>query len=752
MLMKKRTLAALLAAAMVMSGCGGNTESTAPADTSDTQDNGGTEQTADTKEPEITGAAAEYEWGNVQIVGGGYTTGIIYNKGEEGLVYAKTDIGGLYRMDKNTGGKWKPLTDMFGNDHYSYYGIEGVATDAKSPNKVYALVGMYSNMEAAVLCSDDYGDHWSITPLEFNMGGNEPHRQANRLELDPHDSSVLYLGSRHDGLWVSRDSGASFTKVASFPTDGKGYSEDGYTFGVTAIAFDPASSADGEPCRTIYVGTGDRVMYVTHDAGETWEVLEGAPKSFLASHIYVQGENVYFAFAGEANPYRPIKGAIRKYNSVTGEWTDITPDDTGHGWGDIAIDPKDPDTLYVSSMGRYKANEDDNIFRSTDGGATWEGIFGGADDTERLFSLDYSAAPWLDWGRGNAMLGWMMGDIEINPFDSNEIMYGTGATIFHTTNLTEWGKETINVEVKCEGLEETAVNVVKAANSDEIRLYSGMWDIDGFTHRDVDKAPSHMNGDGFMTKTLSIACAYNAPEVAVRTGEGNLPISITRDGGETWKNVKKPKDVGGDCGTAEVSCNGNIIYWTNTSAAAIYWTKDDGDTWERFEKAFASPKMAADCFNEDILYVYTGTGMYVTSDGGKTFSNADQFIPDGCIPTASPEKEGDVWLNTAMGGVYLLTDCGKGTLQRKNIQSAKAFAIGAAKDAESPMTLYALGTNDDIYGVWRSLDSGDTWERINDDSHQFGATGGSLAADLRTYGQIYFGTNGRGIIMGRLKK
>ena len=167
------------------------------------------------------------------------------------------------------------------------------------------------------------------------------------------------------------------------------------------------------------------------------------------------------------------------------------------------------------------------------------------------------------------------------------------------------------------------------------------------------------------------------------------------------------------------------------------------------DKSLASPKMAADCFEPETLYVYTSTGMYITTDLGASFTKVDQYIPDGCTLTASPEKAGDVWLSTPMGGVYLLTDYGKGEMQRKNIQSAKAFAIGAAKDANSPMTLYAIGTNDDRFGVYRSLDSGDTWERINDDMHQFGSIGDSLAADLRTYGQIYFGTNGRGIICAR---
>ena len=66
--------------------------------------------------------AAEYTWGNVAIGGGGYVTGMEYNPTEEGLVYARTDIGGLYRRQKDT--NWVAITDFLGADEWGYIGIE----------------------------------------------------------------------------------------------------------------------------------------------------------------------------------------------------------------------------------------------------------------------------------------------------------------------------------------------------------------------------------------------------------------------------------------------------------------------------------------------------------------------------------------------------------------------------------------------------------------------------------------------------
>ena len=74
-------------------------------------------------------------------------------------------------------------------------------------------------------------------------------------------------------------------------------------------------------------------------------------------------------------------------------------------------------------------------------------------------------SPWLTFGSQPAppevtpKLGWMTESLEIDPFDSNRMMYGTGATIYGTDNLTELGHRRHSSPSGrwCKGLEETAV-------------------------------------------------------------------------------------------------------------------------------------------------------------------------------------------------------------------------------------------------------------------------------------------------------
>ncbi len=195
-----------------------------------------------------------WEWGNVEIVDGGFIPDVIYNPTEEGLIYARTDMGGAYKYNKDTQ-RWECITDCFGGDDWNYNGTESLATDPVEPNRVYLAAGTYSTNNGAIFASDDYGKNWTICEMPFGMGGNEVGRGCGeRLQVDPNDNSILYFGSRADGLWKSTDYGATWNEVTSFPTKG-GYTEEGYSIGLTFVAFDKSSSEKGQATKTIIVGS-----------------------------------------------------------------------------------------------------------------------------------------------------------------------------------------------------------------------------------------------------------------------------------------------------------------------------------------------------------------------------------------------------------------------------------------------------------------------------------------------------------------
>ena len=99
---------------------------------------------SDAASPARAAAADPYSWRNVRIDGGGFVPGIVFNETERDLIYARTDIGGVYRWDRDTQ-SWIPLLDWVGWDKWGWNGVLSLATDPVQPNRVYAAVGMYTN-------------------------------------------------------------------------------------------------------------------------------------------------------------------------------------------------------------------------------------------------------------------------------------------------------------------------------------------------------------------------------------------------------------------------------------------------------------------------------------------------------------------------------------------------------------------------------------------------------------------------------
>ena len=110
--------------------------------------------------------ADNYAWDSVRMGGGGFVTGIIASKSEQGLVYARTDVGGAYRWDGQAE-EWISLNNWVSADELGFLGVESVAIDETSPNKVYILVGTsyFNNGRTAVLRSSDYGATFEIVDV-----------------------------------------------------------------------------------------------------------------------------------------------------------------------------------------------------------------------------------------------------------------------------------------------------------------------------------------------------------------------------------------------------------------------------------------------------------------------------------------------------------------------------------------------------------------------------------------------------------
>ncbi|MFF0359927.1 cellulose binding domain-containing protein [Streptomyces fungicidicus] len=731
-------------------------------------------------EPATALAADTYTWKNARVDGGGFVPGIVFNRSEKNLAYARTDIGGAYRWQQSTK-TWTPLLDSVGWDDWGHTGVVSLASDSADPDRVYAAVGTYTNDwdpgNGAVLRSTDRGASWKKADLPFKLGGNMPGRgMGERLAVDPHDNDVLYLGapSGH-GLWRSTDAGATWSQVKAFPNPGNyrqdpsdtsGYASDNQ--GIVWVTFDESTGTAGTATKTVYVGVADKenAVYRSTDAGATWQRIAGQPTGHLAHKGVLDAENgyLYLAYSDTGGPYDGGKGRLYRYATATGVWTDISPvaeADTYYGFSGLTVDRQNPGTVMATAYSSWWP--DTQIFRSRDSGGSWTQAWSYTSypDRENRYTMDVSSSPWLTWGANPSppeqtpKLGWMTEALEIDPFDPDRMMYGTGATIYGTENLTRWdsgSKFTITPMVR--GLEETAVNDLASPPSGA-PLLSALGDIGGFRHTDLTKVPSMMFTQPNFTSTTSLDFAESNPDTVVRAGnlDSGPHIAFSTDNGANWFAGTDPSGVSGG-GTVAAAADGSRFVWS-PQGAGVHHATGFGTSWSASAGIPSGAVVESDRVDPKTFYGFKSGKFYVSTDGGATFTASPATgLPSGDSVRfkALPGARGDVWLAGGSSdgpyGLWHSTDAGATFTKLANVGEADTVGFGKAAPGASYQTLFTSAKIGGVRGIFRSTDKGATWTRVNDDAHQWGWTGAAITGDPRVYGRVYVATNGRGIVYG----
>ena len=78
-----------------------------------------------------------WTYGQVAVGGGGFVTGV-FSTCEEGVFYARTDVGGAYRWDDSTK-QWRSLNYWVSEDDVGLMGISAIAVDPSNAAKVYLM-------------------------------------------------------------------------------------------------------------------------------------------------------------------------------------------------------------------------------------------------------------------------------------------------------------------------------------------------------------------------------------------------------------------------------------------------------------------------------------------------------------------------------------------------------------------------------------------------------------------------------------
>ena len=127
-----------------------------------------------------------------------------------------------------------------------------------------------------------------------------------------------------------------------------------------------------------YFGAVSGGVWRTTDAGRSWHpIFDHEPVSSIgAIAIDPRNPNIIYVGTGEPSLRGNISFGDGMYKTLDGgaTWTHIGLEDTRH-IAKILIDPNDPNTIFVAAIGHaYGPNEQRGVFRSTDAGKTWQKV------------------------------------------------------------------------------------------------------------------------------------------------------------------------------------------------------------------------------------------------------------------------------------------------------------------------------------------------------------------------------------------
>jgi len=694
--------------------------------------------------------AQQKKFGYVAIGGGGYVTSIIASTTEENVFYAKTDVGGIFRWNETTR-DWSPLFSWVSPAQTSYMGTEAFCIDKGSPNIVYALGGTsyWNGGITAVMRSTDYGSTYNVTDVtsQFKANGNGSDRQKGEtMIVDPANPSILYCGTRYNnGLFKSTNSGASWSKITTFPDS------IGLKASFSFVALDE-NSATTDGCKTIYVGMNKRYnnLFVSKDGGATWKSLTintvGRPQRYAMTS---DGKFMYISYLSTQIGTSYLGGGVYKLNLATEAGTNITPS-AGKGYSGIDVDLNNPLKVVCSTYNFWQNQQPwgwaDAIYYSADGGTTWT-----EKTNKNVAIMDANGIPWIN---GKA-IHWV-GCVTFSPNKAGWVWAVSGNGIFACEDITAarpiW-------KFMAKGLEETVPVAWGMMSVPGGPLMTAVGDQGGFVHTDITKAPTKniFQSDAFAfagQKTNVMVATTDLTDVIGSIKRDQSHVQLSQDYGTTWTSLPAADTIKN--GVPCVSADGKIIMWQGTNSKVtpsnrVYWTTDKGKTWTMSTNANFTSNIVSDPVDTLTFFAYNRTNGYLmkSTDGGKSFVSV-RFIGENAsnrIKTAHGIKN-SVWLNYGTHLKYT-DNGGKTDPVIIPVASCAAFALGKAAPDSTYPTLYIWGKpkSTDIEGMYRSENKGKTWTRANDDNNESGslANAGAIEGDWNVYSRVYKSTAGMGI-------
>jgi photosystem II stability/assembly factor-like uncharacterized protein len=336
-----------------------------------------------------------------------------------------------------------------------------------------------------------------------------------------------------------------------------------------------ATGVPGRP-NFFYIGVNNGGVWRTTDAGRTWQPLFDDQPTGSVGCVAVAPSNpdVLYVGSGEGLQRPDLSTGDGVYKSTDGgkTWKNMGLRD-GQQIPAIVVDPHDPDRAFVAVLGHpYGPNAQRGVFRTTDGGKTWDRV---------LYRDENAGAVALALDPADARTVYaVLWESRQGPWE-NGAWQGPGSGLFKSTDGgSTWHRLTNGLPTAEQRLGRIGIAV---APSDPHRLYA----------------------------------MVDAPQLG--------GVYRSDDAGESWRRVNaEPRVWGRGSDFAEVKVdpkNPDVVYVANTSA---YRSTDGGRSFTAFKGAPGGDDYHTFWINPDapnIILLAGDQGAIVTVNGGKTWSS-----------------------------------------------------------------------------------------------------------------------------------
>jgi photosystem II stability/assembly factor-like uncharacterized protein len=317
-------------------------------------------------------------------------------------------------------------------------------------------------------------------------------------------------------------------------------------------------------------------VWKTTDFGQTWSaIFDGEPTGSIGAVAIAQSDpNVIYVGSGEGIQRPDLSVGNGMYKSTDGgkTWTHEGLED-GFQISEIAVDPHDANRLFVAVLGHpYAANETRGVYRSTDGGASWQ---------KALYKDENTGAVSVELDPTNAQVVYAdLWSARRPPWTTGNSINGATSGLFKSTDGgNTWKQLTEGLPTIAQGLGRIGIGI---APSDSNRVYAWV-DADnqhGGIYRSDDAGAtwSRVNREQrIWGRGSDFACVRVDPRDKNTIYVANTSTYRSTDGGENFWAIKGAPG-GDDYHTIWINPeNPNIILIASDQGATI--SVNHGDTW-----------------------------------------------------------------------------------------------------------------------------------------------------------------------------